>query len=205
MFKRTELPVASHWGVTIRNQLLTRPDAKGLAVFFPGNAYPGEGPLLYYLRLAAQEAGFNCLNINYGFYGAGADITHALFGTVISESLEALSKAKQIPDIIIAKSMGTIIGGEICNRQNWSPRCFWLTPVTATLPYIERLGGEVVYGTADNLFPPEAAAELEKMEGVKITAIEKANHSLDIPGDWRTSLDILHKITETGVSFLKQV
>ncbi len=204
MFKRGELPVASHWGVTNRNQLLTREDAKGLAVFFPGNAYPGEGPLLYYLRLAAQEAGFNCLNINYGFYGAGAAISDALFGTVISESLEALAQAKQIPAIVVAKSMGTIIAGEIMSRQKWSPHCFWLTPVTASLPYIESLGGEVVYGTADDLFPPEAAAGLAEIKGVKITAVEKANHSLDIPGNWQASLDILQKTTETAAAFFKK-
>lgn len=201
MIISTDILVRSKWGITVRNQLLTQSEAKGLAVFMPGRGYPGEGPLLYYARLVALEAGLNCLNVNYGFFGAGAAISNEELDDVFAESLEAVDKTGQIPDFMVGKSLGTVIIGEICAQKNWQPRCMWLTPLEHTMPHIKRLGGMVVYGTKDIHFPSIVADSLSGLSNITVNAINGANHSLTIPGNWQASMKTLKDIAGMAAEF----
>lgn len=197
MITEKEINISSRWGTSC-NQLLTQPGRRGLAVFFPGSGYPVDAPLLYYLRQAALEEGLSCLSIDYGFYRAGIEFERSFLPTLVKECLEAISMT-DIPSYIVAKSIGTVVAGEVCCQMSWFPKWLWLTPIPLTLPYIENFGGEILFGTEDRFFPQEIANTV----GGNVTKFEGATHALTVPGNWRMSLEVLERVTELGAVFFK--
>src|SRR5678816_3025345 len=65
------IKVQSRFGVTTHNTLLKQDRAADkLLIMLPGRAYTCDFPMLYYLRSAAVQQGYDVLSVEYGFQAA---------------------------------------------------------------------------------------------------------------------------------------
>ncbi|MDO3411218.1 hypothetical protein QWJ34_15740 [Saccharibacillus sp. CPCC 101409] len=209
--EREEIRLPSHWGEAVHT--LHGNGSDTLVVLLPGQNYSCARPVLHIARRAALEAGLDVLEIEYGYFGAHRALERDQVPVVMRESAEAVQKVqsgyKRI--VLVGKSLGSIAVGEVSAALERSRgldelRHLYLTPISLTLPHIERTGGTVVYGTEDPAFGPDETSRLADISGVsdvRTVRVEGANHGLetaDLPG----SIDILKRLAEVYTDFLEE-
>ena len=155
MINWSSINIMSSFGHKIHNLYLSHePRVNRLTVLFPGANNTCEAPLLHYARLIALQAGSDTLGIEYGYNRSGHEFTSEMYKPSLDESLEALRLCgieKYNIVFFISKSFGTLIAGEITKRlKSVNIRNLFLTPVGATIPYINESDCTVVFGTADS-------------------------------------------------------
>ncbi|MEP6988253.1 MAG: hypothetical protein ABI970_21795, partial [Chloroflexota bacterium] len=79
------IAIQSRFGVTTHNTLLKQEAGSDkLLIMLPGRAYTCDFPMLYYLRSAAIQQGYDVLSIEYGFQAA-----HSTFNPSQAPDLDA--------------------------------------------------------------------------------------------------------------------
>ena len=132
---------------------------KKLAVIFPGVGYTCAKPLLYYTAAMAEEYGYETIRLDYGkdihsFKGRTPDALKPVTQLALSRVMPALldlSAASYEEVLFISKSIGTVIACQAEKELTLSRpvRHFLMTPIPATLPYLNNIEGIFFSGTAD--------------------------------------------------------
>lgn len=145
------------------------------AVFFPGDNYGCLAPLLYYPRKAALTAGCDVLSLEYGYQVARERATMDQAKYVVEESLSAINLALTPVHrhlLLMSKTLGTFIAGQVAEQfAGLGVSHIYLTPITASLPYLVRSKGLVFTGTSD---PQFGADERRQLVGVNALEVEDA-------------------------------
>ncbi|MBZ0283774.1 MAG: hypothetical protein K8L97_23760 [Anaerolineae bacterium] len=206
MSLQTEIvKVESKFGTTAYNSWM-RQDSDNLLVMLPGWGYTCENPLLFYLRSAALQQGFDVLSVQYGFQTNHAELTPETM-TFVQEDVKAATDPvlahgyKQV--CIAGKSLGTPLAVELGhNINNANVSLLLLTPMGGAVMVSETLQTLAVVGTADGLYSAEWVESFANHPTVSWRVFEGLNHSLGVKDDWRASLAILPEIISACETFL---
>lgn len=192
----------SAWGRDLSLKHVTN-DSSSVAVFFPGQNYSCELPLLYYTSHAALDAGHDLLLLEYGFQAARTPFEASAIDAVIQECSDSIRPIVERYEhiVFVGKSLGTLIAGNTADRFAPRPiRHLFLAPLRATVPVIEKYGGLVVSGTNDPHFQEEDRKQIAHLPGVDARFIQGADHALEVDDRGR-SLAIVHALMEDAKRF----
>jgi len=187
----------------------------GLLVVFPGAHYGPEGPLLYYPRELLRHAGWDTLDVSYGFQTRMAEIKAETLEGVLTESSEAikLAMAQRGYDRVglLGKSLGAGVIAHLCRGEPRlaCARAAYLTPPLGT-PFFDPIVSEtqqptfLAIGTADRFYNVDALDALKSAKTFQTTTIEGADHHMSFPGDLESSLRVLQKVVHEVVGFFAE-
>jgi hypothetical protein len=191
--------VASH-SVTV-----TQADLRHVVTVLPGGGYSAQGPVLAYPSTALHDAGWTVRTVVWE--GRWRDFSEAR--QVYAEVIQAgVATAPGASHLVLGKSLGTL-ALPVANELGLPG--VWLTPlltnadaedVRRSLASISRsIPTLIIGGTKDKLWDSAA------ITGVEADVIEfrDANHNLEVPGDWRRSIDILSQVTDAIETLARRV
>ncbi|MGG1638428.1 alpha/beta hydrolase [Paenibacillus sp. NRS-1760] len=192
----------SKWGRDISHKHIKN-DNPSVAVFFPGQNYSCELPLLYYTGRSAYDAGHDLLMLEYGYQSARTAFEEAKVDQLIHECYTSINQIiNDYNDVVfVSKSLGTYIAGKTAELiKERSIRHVFLTPIRSTIPIIEKFGGLVVSGTKDPVFHEDDIEHIEGFPNTEVLRIKDANHILEV-SDLHQSLKILKNLVEVSSGF----
>lgn len=178
---------------------------KKLAVMFPGVGYTCAKPLLYYTSALAEQNGYEVVRLDYGpdvhsFRGRTREELRPVTETAVRRTMPQLAgvPGTDYEDILlISKSIGTVVACRSAEMLGIRAKHFLMTPIPDTLPWLERVEGLFVAGTADPYLDKELVLEAARAYPEKTGAIfEGCNHSLERRGDTRGNLENLRKVLD---------
>jgi hypothetical protein len=176
-----------------------------LAVFFPGQNYSCELPLLYYTSKSAFSNGYDLLMLEYGYQSARSVFEPEKVELIITECYDSISKLIENYESIcfVSKSLGTYISGKTADLFPEMPiRHIFLTPINSSIPLINKYGGFVICGTKDEVFAENEIKQVEGFMNTTIHKIEGANHGLEVE-DLQESLMIMKTLVDLTSRFFK--
>jgi len=212
MLNINEIAITSKNNITIDNIFFkNEPLSDTLVVVFPGKGYNGTMPLLYYCTEAALQLGCDVISLKYFFQCTKTDFEDKDYSQVIgdcykslNDNILAINSYKNI--IFVSKSLGTVFAGEVALLfEEMNIYQFFLTPLSKTIPHIEKSACTVIVGDNDGFFPKNNIEKLCNFTLPTTHVISKANHSLEIEGDCIQSLAILSDITKVWIKFMKSI
>jgi hypothetical protein len=174
---------------------------RGTALILPGAGYSIQAPLLWFARLVLSSAGRTVIAVDDRYSGGEdpSDWVHARART-------ALARAEDERPIIVAKSISTLAAPLAAERHL---PAIWLTPLLHLDPSPVVAGlragtapALAVGGTADPSWNGELARSLG---GTEVLEIPNADHSLQVEGDPRRSLDALGSVVAAIQRFVEKV
>lgn len=146
--------------------------------------------MLWFAREAAMAAGWSALEI------VGEPGTHPdALGWERECAERALGATSGARVLLIGKSLASFLAGEISDR---GLAAVWLTPLLTEGSVIDGLARArrptlVVGGTADPVWRAESIPDNAALELLEVPG---ADHSLQVPGDLRASLEALGRIVD---------
>lgn len=208
MITPNSIDIPSKSGLIVENLLIThREGANGLVVLFPGSGYHCDKPLLYYAREIALQSGLDVLSLRYFFQQVGEPFTERMMDTIIADTRAALEAcpARAYPKLsFVSKSLGTRVSGALAAEMPQPVRQFYLTPLLDAIDSILSTPCTVVAGSADRWFTPSLHMGLKSSPIVDLHVIPDARHSLEIPDDYRRSLEALSQVCGLLENFMRQ-
>jgi hypothetical protein len=192
----------SDWGRDISHKHIKNNNFS-VAVFFPGQNYSCELPLLYFTGKSAYDAGHDLLMLEYGYQTARTAFEESEVDKVIYECYNSIKQIiNNYKDVVfVSKSLGTYIAGKTAELFPDRPiRHLFLTPIRSTIPIIEKFGGLVICGTKDQIFSENDIEQIERFENTDVLKIKDANHALEVE-NLNQSLDILKTLVEVSNRF----
>lgn len=201
---RLQLTTADGTAVVHRYTRHTDPASDRLLVLLPGQGYTVDMPLLYVLSLAASQAGWDVLAVNYGFQSQ----VGAPMGGLEDEVRAALSHPeleRGYREMCIAgKSLGTPLAVKAARGVAVETvRLILLTPIGASVESAGDLPTLAIIGTADNAYDPDMIAATGARPNTTWKVYDGLSHSLIDRDDWRRSLLALGQTTDDCMVFLR--
>ncbi|PKK39351.1 hypothetical protein ABB02_01584 [Clostridiaceae bacterium JG1575] len=191
----------------LNGTLLETPQARGLAVIFPGKGYNADKPLLYYSIRMAIEKGYNLLILSYGPFefnlvtrSAMTRLVAGLVGDVLKEAGEG---ARMWDLLFIGKSVGALFAADAAkNLKRTLPlKCIYLTPLQEMAQVVRGTDFIAFAGDQDPLFDIPSAKRTLGLDAPKIRVLEGADHSLTTAST-EDSLKILNQVISEMSRFI---
>jgi hypothetical protein len=208
MIEKNIIEVKSGICGNIENVFLSQgEEARGLVVLFPGNEYRCDTTLLHYARNVSLQQGYDVLCLNYSHHVTNMPFDRSKIDEVIRDSHSAVKKVlgsrRYDKTVFISKSLGSVVAGEVAKIVGYmNVFHIFLTPIPKAIPQIISSHGMVIVGTCDKLFLQEHIDTVSPYVNVCMQVIEGANHGLEIPQDFETSLEILNKVAKLIRDFI---
>ncbi|KFI49804.1 hypothetical protein [Bifidobacterium biavatii] len=200
-----------------RKNRTTPRQATKRVLLMPGTGYNCDRPLLYYAATALIENGWYAdrLDVNADLSKTPAKRIFAMLDDAVDRWLEQVRADAGETDaprtLVVGKSLSTFIQPHVADlglpmallTPVFSPADF--DPARSVIP----VPGDddwhdndapkplICAGTADPLYEPSRARRLSSL----IHEYPGANHSIEIPGDWRTSMTYLCDVTDAVVEY----
>lgn len=202
--QHSSIETESKFGTTAHHLLSTQEGGSDkLLIILPGRGYTTEHPLLYYLRSAALQLGYDVLSVQYGFQAAQIDVTIENMPYIQDDVQQAVKSvlARGYRKICIAgKSLGTPLAAELARSiTDAQVSLLLLTPIGAAAQGLGAIPALAVIGTADAAY---SADMIKDDDYLTWRVFEGLNHSLELRGDWRASLAVLPEIIGACAAFL---
>lgn len=188
--------------------------SRGLAVIFPGAGYTCDMPALYYPRKVLLGRGFDVLAVEYAFQGRGETFDPGLIDSVLTDGVKILEWVFQQSGydhyILAGKSLGTRLLSHLLPAYPAleKARALYLTPVfsqgfnQATARVTQE--SLMVIGDRDPFYQPALIQALERQKDFQLVVLEGADHGLEVPGDYKKSLQHLELICREVHKFSRQ-
>jgi hypothetical protein len=169
-------------------------DPGRIAIVLPGQAYTAQGPLLSYATHALLDAGWTVRVLIWDV--AQPRGAREVYADTLRDSVREHPEARHL---VVAKSLGTLA---LPVASELGMPGAWLTPLLEgpAAPPLRTAIRELVTsgvptllagGTGDSLWSTEHA----QASGARVLDIAGADHSLEVPGQWRASLHALGQVT----------
>lgn len=174
-------------------------DAGRCAVLLPGQFYPTRAPALWFAREAAMSRGWGALEV-LGEPGEHDDPL-GWERECTDRALEANRGARQL---IIGKSLATLLAGEIAER---GLPAVWLTPLLNETDVIDGLSKTrhptlLAGGDADPTWLVDRVPDNPAIEVLELPAVD---HAVQVPGDVRASVDALARLVDGITRFVEDL
>lgn len=197
----------SRFGVNTRITLLRHDaSAEKLLIILPGRAYTCDFPVLYYLRKAAAQIGYDVLSIEYGFQAARTDFNLAQLPDLLADLNDILRPVLEhgYKHICVAgKSLGTPIAAHLIQSLDTASRSLLLlTPVGDSTKSLGTIPAAAIIGTADPVYSADEVARFDGHPMVKWHVYEGLDHGLEYADDWQASVKMLPEIIQACTEFL---
>ncbi|MBL8117192.1 MAG: hypothetical protein JNJ78_06650 [Anaerolineae bacterium] len=208
MSTQTEvISVPSTYGVTTRQRLTYHESgSENLLIQLPGRGYTTDYPVLYHLRIAAVQRGYDVLSVEYGFQAAHADFdpTHTpQLVEDVSRVIQTVRHRGYRRVCIAGKSLGTPLAVDAASAfTGLSRSLILLTPVGSSVQNTAGIPTLAIIGTADPLYAPEEIAAYEGHPTLRWGVFEGLNHALEHRDDWQASLAVLPEIINLCLDYL---
>lgn len=192
----------SFWGHDVRLRHITQ-GSNTLVVFFPGQNYSCELPVLYYAVQSATSQGMDALILEYGFQSARVALEREQRSILEEEILQMVRRGSEGYEqlIFVSKSLGTLLAGYTAKHlTDYSIRHLYLTPLDSTLTYMQHSKGMVIYGAKDSLFSEESRAKLASCSELKVHQVLEAGHGLETSNP-RKSAELTSQLVEEYIRF----
>lgn len=171
-------------------------DPARVATVLPGQGYTAQGPLLWYASAVLRDAGWTVRTVVWDGEPDGRDEAREVYARIVRDGVDAAPDARHL---VVGKSLGTLAMPAAVELRLPG---VWLTPLisasgTDDVRAAARALGAggapalLVGGTADELWDSDAAAA----SGAWVLEVPGADHSMEVPGDLRRSLEILGEVT----------
>ena len=201
------IQIQSRFGVTTHN-ILVKQDAGAdkLLIMLPGRAYTCDFPMLYYLRSAAIEQGYDVLSIEYGFQAAHTDFVPQQAPDLADDVQDTVKPAlaRKYRHVCVAgKSLGTPLAANLARSiTDASVSLILLTPIGDSTQGLDGVRTLVIIGTADPVYSAEHLTKFKDHPNVKWRVFEGLDHGLEVTGHWRKSVTALPEVIGVCASFL---
>jgi len=169
-----------------------------VAVILPGAGYTADRPLLFWAAEILAEHGWHVEAVRWEVTAAAQQNPYAFTAQAVERAFSAAPPASR--RLIVAKSFGTM-------TIPWAERTrtpgIWLTPIL-TDPKIRRTLAQttkqdlLIGGSADEFWDGGRKSEAAGT----FMELPDANHSLQIPNNWRASLETQAQIFARIEAFL---
>jgi predicted alpha/beta-hydrolase family hydrolase len=187
-----------------------------VAILLPGVGYTTHMPLLYYpasllLTMGADVLRVETVYIKQADFGAlpGAEKARWAFADATAVCRAALDQRLYRRITLVGKSLGTLAMGYLLGTEDAlaQARAIWLTPLLSNdllRAQIQQAKSCSLFavGTADPHYDATRLAEVQAVTGGKVVVIEGANHSLEVEGDVKRSLQALEEVMDAIQAFL---
>jgi hypothetical protein len=215
MADRVTLPLKDTRGRPLMHKFYRQEgDANGLLVTFPGGNYGMDGPLLYYPSELLQAAGWDTLALTYSFQVEMKSISPDLFPGLMEEcraSVATVLAEREYPHVgLVGKSLGAAVVAYLCQTEPSlvDARAAYLTPPMGT-PLFDPIFSQtkqpayLAAGSDDRFYDPQVLKALRVPHLFKVTVIQGADHSMDVPGDLDASLEAVKWVAGEIVEFMQ--
>ena len=199
-----ELPLSNKY-----IQQKTTPES--LALIFPGLGYTCDMPLLYYTAELFLDQGRDILQLwstpDFKSLSQAEQTQHLL---EYSEALliEGKNSGSYKEFVLVGKSMGTLTMTLLLTKfpELLKETTIWFTPLVNLPPVSQALlsstGPAFVAGSdVDPTFDQNAVSQIKSMPNANTLVINDADHSLEIPGDPLSSIQVLSRVMTDLASF----
>ncbi|MCM3783376.1 alpha/beta hydrolase [Neobacillus mesonae] len=197
----------SYWGRDVRLRQTTQ-GSNTLVVFFPGQNYSCELPVLHYAVQSAVEQGMDVLLLEYGYQSARVALEREQRSILAEEVLQTVKHFSEDYEqlVFVSKSLGTLLAGYAAEKLgDHRITHLYLTPLDSTLDYIQHSSGLVIYGTKDSLFSEESRGKLDSLKNeIDIIKIPDAGHGLEVM-DVRKSVEHLSELVRAYTNFFGSI
>lgn len=187
---------------------------KSIAILFPGVGYTCEKPLLYYARELAEEHGYETMALDYGkeihsFRGRTGEELAGVIELALERSLPKLREVcwEAYENVLfVSKSIGTAVACRAEGQLSCHPRHFLMTPIEDTLPWLPKINGRFVAGSADPYLDKELLQKAAEEYPDKVGIIfEGCNHSLEKKKDARGNIENVIRVLSCLETMLTEV
>ncbi len=216
MADRVTLPLKNSEGRPLMHKFYRQEgDAHGLLVTFPGGNYGMDGPLLYYPCELLQAAGWDTLALTYSFQLEMKSISPDLIPGLMQECRAAIGTAlaeKEYPRIgMVGKSLGAAVVAFLCQAESSlaDTRAAYLTPPMG-MPMFDPIFSQteqaayLAVGSEDRFYDRQTLEAMRAARPFKMTMIQGADHSMNVPGDLEASLEAVKRVVGEIVEFMKE-
>lgn len=201
------ITVESRFGVTLSNVFITQDSpSEKLLIMLPGRGYTCDHPVLYYLRRAAVQQGYDVLSVQYGFQTSGVDLNAENVAYLQHDVHQAAGQAlargyKRV--CVAGKSLGTPLAAELArSRTQEAVSLLLLTPIGGAMQGLGSIPTLAIIGTADALYNAEEVAAYQNHPTIRWKVFDDLNHSLEVPHDWEASLAVLSEVIRACADFI---
>ena len=168
-------------------------DPSHCVVLLPGARYSSQAPLLWYAREAAQAEGWSVLELDERAPEEGDQ-----FEWMRGRARAALDEAGAERVVVLGKSLGSAAAPLVVGPA------IWLTPLLIRPEIVEALAGAtapaLLVGSPDD--PTWGDGTVPEGDALEVLELPGLDHSLQVSGDPRASLDVLGRVTERVGAFL---
>jgi hypothetical protein len=167
------------------------------AVILPGVRYFSQAPLLWFARESAQARGWSVVEVDER--APAGEEPFAWMREQAKRALDAASGAELT--VVVGKSLGSAAATLVTGPA------IWLTPLLTREEIVDALAGTsaptlLVGSPADPTWGDGTVPENEALEVLELDGLD---HSLQVSGDPRASLDALGRVTERVGAFFARL
>lgn len=166
-----------------------------LLIEFPGRNYSCDKPLLYYCGKVFQGRDYDVIQLDYNYRLRGDKNN---IGQLIEETKAIVLKQLDKVDfsvyediVFVSKSMGCALAGFVEQHYKIRVRHIYLTPVEASLKYMQRGKCIVISGKEDSLLDSRKLKIYCVEQDIVLKQFEEVGHSLEHPEDMNKTFAIL--------------
>jgi hypothetical protein len=187
-----------------------------LAIVLPGARYSARMPLLYYAVNLFLDHGADVLTVDYEYCSVATrnnpNFQQKITADVIAAAQCALQQHHYRQVVLIGKSVGTRAMSWMLSSKEHpfvdvaDLRTVWLTPIWSDPQIFQSMvdwNGKSLHiiGTADRHYYSQECEHRIAKSNKAVIAIPNADHSLDVDGDIKASLDAVYTAVEAIRSF----
>ncbi|HLE15712.1 MAG TPA: hypothetical protein VI776_13275 [Anaerolineales bacterium] len=210
-FDITSLEISRQDGGSVPNRYYRQAGSpQALAVLFPGLRYTCDKPLLHYTTSALTTLGMDVLQLwtdyNRAEFASLSQAEQVLWYLEDARSALQTGQGQRTYSrlVLVGKSIGTLTMALLVGQGDSAyiqASTIWLTPLL-NLPIVaqaaQSLQGKALIagGSGDATFDLQILQAIRAQRNVKILVFEGANHSLEIPGEPRRSVQILGEVVQ---------
>lgn len=201
-FQLTHIVTYPTAGQPVRHPFVRQATPTGhLLVIFPGRGYTCENPLLYYLRRAALEVGYDVLCMTYSFQVNPSGDEAISLGDELALLMAQVNIADWERVVFAGKSLGTPIAVEQARTHaHKHPGIILLTPIGSSASSARDFPALAFIGTHDRYYDPVQAGQATGR--LRWHVYDRLNHSLEDPLDLERSIHTLADVTAHCRAFL---
>ena len=165
---------------------------KKIVISFPG-IRRCEIPLLYFASKHYEDMGYEKVFINYPALGE-SNVDALLENT--EKALQTINFAEYESIVFVAKSIGTVVACKLKEKYQIPALLILFTPIDETLPYIHKKNDIllVAAGDKDRHLDSEQLSRLCEKENINYYIEPGVGHRMEVEGDLRRNLEIVHNV-----------
>jgi hypothetical protein len=204
--KTETITIDSPFGIQIEQRFYVQePRADKLLIILPGRGYTIHHPVLSYLWQMGLANGWDVLPVEYGFQRTGMFEMHQMPHVMddVKLTTEPVLQDHTYRHICIAgKSMGTPLAMQLAQTVHAEHISqILLTPIGPALQPAGDIPTLAIIGMEDSFYAPGVGDN--PPPNVTWHILERLDHGLIDPDDWRYSLTMLETITAACEEFLR--